>query len=270
MASEHEKPFPPSPDANWQEFIDGFPGFVGAVNGALDCIVMQAHELDAQSGSKKVVAMLTGSLADNLYDILFLCANDRRDGAVRLLWTPYEKYLYAHFIAGHPETAEDFLHFDAVQTQQLMTGLEKHYGYKMSAMGRAGLDQLLDAAKAKLQWNKCSECGSRLRRMWTKVTPEQMAEEADLESIHVLAYRYATLFIHPSWRGIEDQMRDSIKLPSILVIVYKLVLATIKLQCLELGYTERVTGRTAEVLHELVDALRISTKEDHQKPTDES
>jgi hypothetical protein len=257
VTDESQKPLPPSADANWEEFTTGLPGFVEAINDGLDCIVHQAHQLNVDSGPHKVIAMLTGSLADNLYDIVFLCANNRRDSALRLLRTPYEKFLYAHFIANHPETAEDFLHFDAVQSQQLMTGFEEHYGYKMSDAGRAGLDQLLNAAKDKLKWNKCKECGDRLPKMWTKVTPETMAKEANLESIHVLAYRYATMFIHPTWRGVTDQVQESIKLPSILVIVHRLVFEAIKLQCLHLGQTEKVTGRTAEVLHRLVEAIKL-------------
>ena len=133
--------------------------------------------------------MLTGSLADNLYDIMFLCENERRDGAMRLLRTPYEKYLYAHYISAHPETAEDFLHFDAIQSRALMNALEQHYGYKMSDLGKAGLDQMVKEAKASLPSNKCTECGGSLPWRWTKVTPEQMAKDAGLEYIHVLALR---------------------------------------------------------------------------------
>ena len=258
MPDKPEKPTPPSPDANWDEFTEGLPGFVDAVNDGMDCVVHLAHQLHADSGPQKVIAMLTGSLADNLYDIVFLCANDRRDGALRLLRTPYEKFLYAHFISRHPETAEDFLCFDAVHSEQLIAGVEKHYDYKMSEQGRKGLDVLLESAKTKLKWNKCELCGHRLPRMWTKVTPEQMAKEADMESIHVLAYRYATMFIHPSWRGLEGQVQETIKLPSILVIVHRLIFETIKLQCFQLGQTTTVTGRTAEVLHRLVDAVKLS------------
>jgi hypothetical protein len=88
--------------------------------------------------------------------------------------------------------------------------------------------------------------------MWTKVTPEQMAKDAGLESIHVLAYRYATLFIHPSWMGLSDQLNATIQLPSIVAVVHKLVFETIKLQWLQLKKTPTITGRSAEVIQRLV------------------
>lgn len=56
--------------------------------------------------------MLTGSLAEELHDVLVLCSNDRRSGAVRLLRTPYEKLPYASHISKHPEASRDFLMFD--------------------------------------------------------------------------------------------------------------------------------------------------------------
>ena len=257
MPHESPKPPPPSPDATWEEFNHGLPNFLAAINDGMECIVHQAHELISGTGARRVVATLTGSLADNLYDVTFLCANDRRDGALRLLRTPYEKYLYAHFISAHPETAEAFVHFDAIQSRALITGIEKHYGYRMSEMGRAGLEQLVKAAKSKIEWNKCKECGENLPRMWTKVTPEEMAKEADLESIHVLAYRYATLFIHPSWRGLSDQTEESIKLPSILVIVHKLVFETVRLQGAHLSHAGKLTARTGEMLTRLAEAVKL-------------
>jgi len=190
MAEEPQKSPPPSADANWKEFSQGLPDLIDAINDGMDCIVHQAHDMNISgSGPDRVIAMLTGSLADNLYDIMFLCENERRDGAMRLLRTPYEKYLYAHYISAHPETAEDFLHFDAIQSRALMNALEQHYGYKMSDLGKAGLDQMVKEAKASLPSNKCTECGGSLPWRWTKVTPEQMAKDAGLEYIHVLALR---------------------------------------------------------------------------------
>jgi hypothetical protein len=257
MADDPQRPPPPSPDANWEEFTNGLPGFVEAINDGMNCIVDQAHEMTTSSGPELVISMLTGSLADNLYDIIFLCANERRDGALRLLRTPYEKFLYAHHISVHPEAAENFLQFDAIQTRALMNALEEHYAYKMSEMGRIGLDQWVKSAQSKFKRNKCSECGESLPRMWTKVTPEEMARDAGLAEIHVLAYRYSTLFIHPTWRGLADQAKDSIKLPSIVTIVHRLVFETIKLQWLQFKKTKKVTGRTAEVIQRLVDVARL-------------
>jgi hypothetical protein len=257
LPEESQKPPPPSFEANWEEFTQGLPGLVDAINDGMDCIVHQAHEMNTGSGPQMVIAMLTGSLAENLYDIMFLCENERRDGAMRLLRTPYEKYLYAHYISAHPETAEDFVTFDAIQSRALMTALEQHHGYKMSDLGKAGLDQMVKAAQIKLSRNKCPECGESLPRMWTKVTPEQMAKDAGLQKIHVLAYRYATLFIHPSWRGVSDQVEQSIKLPSIVAIVHRLVFETVKLQWLQFKKTEKISGRTAEVLNKLGEVGKL-------------
>jgi hypothetical protein len=258
MPEEPPKPTLPSADANWKEFSEGLPKLIEAINDGMDCIVLQAKAMDkSAAGPDRVIAMLTGSLAENLYDIMFLCQNERRDGAMRLLRTPYEKFLYAHHISAHPETAENFLHFDAIHSRQLMNGFEQHYGYKMSDLGKAGLDQMVKDAQAKIPRNKCPECGESLPRMWTKVMPEQMAKDADLEKMHVLAYRYSTMFIHPSLRGVSDQINAAIKLPSIVTTVHRLVLETVKLQWLHVHKTTTATGRTADVLRKLYDAIKV-------------
>jgi hypothetical protein len=52
MADEEpQKPPPPSADANWEEFTQGLPGFVDAINDGMDCIIQQAHEMNTGSGS---------------------------------------------------------------------------------------------------------------------------------------------------------------------------------------------------------------------------
>ncbi len=260
MAEQSNKPPPPSPDATWKEFTAGLPGFPDALSDGMDCIIQLAHEATVASGASLVIAMLTGSLAENLNDIVFLCANERRDGALRLLRTPYEKYLYAHFISNHPENAEDFLQFDSIQAKNLMTEFEMHYEYRMSDRGETALEKMIESARAKFRPNRCKSCGDSLPRMWTKVTPEQMARDAGLQGIHVFAYRYATLFIHPSWRGVSDQVAQSVNLPSILVIVHKLILETIKLQWLQFKKTKTISGSTAKVVHKLVELNSVPPK----------
>ena len=257
MTDKTKNPPPPSPNANWEQFITGIPGFVPALNDGMDCIVRMSHEGKVLSGADVAIANLTGSLAENLYDVLFLCANERRDGAMRLLRTPYEKYLYAHFISGHPETAEDFELFNFIQSKALISGIKEQYEYEMSNKGQTALDQLVKAAQVKIKRNKCKECGESLPRMWTKVTPEQMAKAANLEAIHILAYRYATVFIHPSMIGIDAQADQSVQMPSILVIVHRLIFETIKLQWLQFKKTRKMTGRTAEVMGKLAEVAKL-------------
>ena len=84
-----------------------------------------------------------------------------------------------------------------------------------------------------------------------------MAKDAGLESIHVLAYRYATLFIHPSWRGISDQVAQTIKLPSIITIVHRLIIEAIQLQWIHSKKTKTATGRTADVLRRLYETIKL-------------
>src|ERR1017187_4439080 len=243
---------PPHPNATFAEFVSGLPTFMPAVADGIMCILDQAIEVpDEATGADMVIASLTGSVAEDLQDILILCANERTNGALKLLRTPYEKFLYASHVSKHPETAGDFLQFDAIQSKALLAGIESHWNYKISDKGKAKLEEQYKIAQERFKRTKCKTCGESGPRSWTRVTPEQMAKEAGVEDIHVLAYRYATLMIHPSSRGISGQTSGAIKPPAVLGVVYKLTFETIRLQWLFYKKTVTVTGRTAEVVRGL-------------------
>jgi hypothetical protein len=249
---DEPKAQPPSPDASFADFVNGLPTFMPAITDGITCISEQALEVPGEAtGAEMVIASLTGSMAEDLQDILILCANERSHGALKLLRTPYEKFLYASHISKHPESADDFLQFDAIQTKALLTGIEDHWDYKISEKGKAKLEEQYKIAQGRFKRTKCTVCGESGPRSWTKVTPEQMAKEAGVENIHVLAYRYATLVIHPSFRGISGQTSQLIKPPAVLGAVYKLTFETIKLQWLFFKKNVTVTGRTAEVVRSL-------------------
>lgn len=252
---------PPSPDANFEEFNKGLADFLPAVQDGFECIVNLASEVDI-SGDKAVtpdavIAMLTGSLAEDLHDVIVLCSNERKSGALRLLRTPYEKFLYASHITHHPEAARDFLMFDAIQAKALLAGIEAQHDHKISDEGQARLTEMFKIAQHHFKKTKCKACGETAARMWTKVTPEQMAKEGNIEDLHVIAYRYSTLMIHPSFRGLSDQMKDTFKLPAILFAVFKLTLSTLQLQWKHFKKTTTATGKTADVMRQLYEVAQL-------------
>ena len=249
---------PPSHDANFEEFTNGLPDFLPALHDGFQCIVDLASEIDHKSISPDaVIAMLTGSLAEDLHDVLVLCSNERKNGALRLLRPPYEKFLYASHISHCPEAARDFMMFDAIQAKALLTGIETHHKHKISQEGQVRLDEIFKIAQQHFKRTKCKECGEGVPRMWTKVTPEQMAKEADVENLHVLAYRYSTLMIHPSFRGLSEQIQDTLKMPAILSVVFELTRQTLKLQWTYFKNTMTATGKTADVIRRLYEVEQI-------------
>lgn len=258
---QSETKTPPSPEANFAEFTAGLPTFLPAIIEGFSCISELALEANDNSLSPDaVIAMLTGSLAEDLQDVVILCASERNHGALRLLRTPYEKFLYASHISRYPEAARDFLMFAAIQARALSSGIESHYGYRISEAGQARLEEMFKVAQERFKRTKCTECGESGPRMWTKVTPEEMAKEAGLEKIHVVAYRYATLSIHPSYLGISDQANSPFKIPATLGTVFKLTFETIRLQWIQFKKTETVTGRTAELMRKLLAVAKAGVE----------
>jgi len=190
---------------------------------------------------------------------MFLFANERRDGAVRLLRTPFEKHLYADYLTKHPEKAEAFSLFWAVQSKQLLDGLKAHYGTEISEAGAEGMRKLLEIAKEKIEFNKCEACGSRLPRMWTKVTPEVMAKDAAMEETYFFAYRYATLLIHPTVMGVDHQLHNPPQLPNMLLHVRTIVMRTVVLQWEWFRKSKTITGTAAVALNALSRAFAEPT-----------
>jgi hypothetical protein len=237
--------------AKWVQFINEVPGFVEAVSDGLDCIVRLAQEAP-QTTPERLIGMLTGTMADDLYDVLFLCENDRLDGALRLLRSPYEKFLYAHFIAGHPDAAEDFEQFDDHQSYTLRMELVKFNKIPISDVVKAALEAKAKVARDKFKKSKCPTCGETSERRWTKVTPQEMMEAAKVESLHTLAYRFSTLMIHPSIRGLDVQMESALSPTSISVIVFRLIWETLKLQWASFKKNTTATGHTADVMRKII------------------
>lgn len=255
-----ESPIPtlPSPDASYSEFTAALPDFIPALDEGFQCIENLASEVSTSGiSTESVIALLTGSLAEDLQDILVLCSTERRNGALRLLRTPFEKFLYAHHIVNNPEAAEAFVMFDALQTNALMKGIEEQYGPQLSTEGRFMLGEMFKAAQQRFKRIKCEKCGGSEPRMWTKVLPEQMAKQAGIEDLHVLAYRYATLMLHPSFRGITNQMNYTFKMPAILVIVHRLTVETLQLQWKQFKKSGTVQGPTAHALQRLYQFLQL-------------
>jgi hypothetical protein len=254
----------PSADANFEDFNKGAGDLLPAVQNGFEAIVALASEVDIKGENsikpEAVIAMLTGSLAEDLHDVLVLCSNERRNGAVRLLRTPYEKFLYANHISLHPEAARDFMMFDAIQAKALLDGIEKYHHYKISAQGQMGLEAMFKVAQAHFKKTKCKQCGDTAPRMWTKVTPEEMAKEAGMEDLYTIAYRHATLMIHPTFRGITNQMQDTVKMSAILIAIFRLTHETLKLQWRTFKKNGTATGRTADVMRSLYDVIaQLST-----------
>jgi hypothetical protein len=151
METDHEFT-PPSADAHFAEFTGALPDFLPALAEGFQCIEDLAAEVsDKLKDPDAVIAMLTGSLAGDLLDVVVMCSNERRNGALRLLRTPYEKFLYASHISRHPEAAQDFRIYDGFQSKTLMAGIVDHYDYTMSEAGEAGLAAMFKLAQERFK-----------------------------------------------------------------------------------------------------------------------
>jgi len=253
-----QQPTPPSPDATFAEFTGALPDFVPSLEEGFQCIEDLAAEVrDKLTDPDAVIAMLTGSLAEDLFDVVVMCSKERRNGALRLLRTPYEKFLYASHISRHPETANDFRVYDGIQSPRLMASMD-HYGRTMNEAGMAGLAAISKQAEERFK-----------RRSWTTVTTKQMAKAAGLDKIYFFAYLYSTYLIHPTFLGISTQRDNSFScyMPTILGVVHTLTLVTLKLQGLCFKKTTTVTGRTADVMMRLDGFLEIVQRSARNPPT---
>ena len=89
-----------------QEFTSRYPRYMPAMAQGMQLIRHCAGAASNRTGHLRHVRELTDSIGTNLYDIWILCRQDRADSALRLMRSPYEKFLYAHHIANNPDQAE--------------------------------------------------------------------------------------------------------------------------------------------------------------------
>lgn len=62
------------------------------------------------------------------------------------------------------------------------------------------------------------------------------------------------------FRGISDQMKDNLKMPAILIAIFRIRSETLKLQWTTFNKNGTATGKTADVMRALYDVIaQLST-----------
>ena len=204
-----------------QEFINRYPRYIPAMAQGMQLIRHCAGAASNRAGHLKHVRELTDSISTNLYDISILCRQDRADSALRLMRSPYEKFLYAHHIANNPDQGERFDAFENTKVKGLGEHLAKHHNRPLSEENKAILDLMQKKGKAFLGWKKCNECDHTEKR-WTPTHPGAMATNAGItEDDHYWMYTFSSQLIHPSQFGMAAQENETIKVGMVLDLMTK-------------------------------------------------
>lgn len=187
----------------WEDFIQEHPTFQSAYGegfGYFAALCSQSPADENSPADRVILGLLVGALSD-FNDIMILCCSDRPLGAMKLLRGLYERVTTAKYLTLHPEAAEAFEEFDAIDSKQVFDEVEKAYGFSLSDNAARRLNEAYENAKAKFTFGKCPSCKERKRKFWTNVPMPDMAKAVVLDHMYLDCYLVPTKLLHTTLFG---------------------------------------------------------------------
>jgi hypothetical protein len=172
-----------------------------------------------------VIWQLVSASIHDFDDILLLCSFDRSWGALKLLRGLFERTVTLKYLSQNPAEAEEFLAFDSVDWDALLSGIEKRFGIPAGVETREHFQKAAQSIKGRFK--RCNKCGAGRPTSWTPRSSIELAETTGLGHLHFEAFVFPSKFIHPTYFGVRQiSLGMSAPLTNIIKITHALTLET--------------------------------------------
>jgi hypothetical protein len=205
------------------------PEFVEIFHAAFKAIAQLIRETPPAENDDAgmLVQVLMVASKQDFDDIMLLCSHDRHWGALRLLRVLFERTVTLKYIAKNPTEAQNFIGYDAMDWQPILSGIEKRYGIKSRPETLTHLESAIKNLPPETQ-EKCKECKKRKQTTWTPRTPLELAQKTGLEYLYLEAYSLPNKLIHPTLFGTGQVSSDGpTPLRNILIAMHALAVETL-------------------------------------------
>jgi hypothetical protein len=163
----------------------------------------------------------------DLDDILTLSSHDGHWGALKLLRSLFERTVTLKYLVENPAEAQAFIDFDAIDWQQVLTGIEAKHGIRPSEETQKRIAAAAGAARKRFRQERCKECGQQKQLNWTPKSSKELAELTGLDYMHFEAFVMPSKYIHPTCFGTRASSRDVAPLNNTLKHTHALAIETI-------------------------------------------
>ncbi len=198
-------------NVTWSQFLSAHPNFGIEFKKAFEAspTLVLTTELKPEDDAGQVIGSLMIALAGDFDSILTLCSYDRVWAAFRLLRSAFERAVTLKYIALNPAEALNFLDFDALDWEAVISGIEAKDIAYMLPDARDVLRERANAAKGRFRQDKCSQCGYRKQTTWTPHSAQTLSEKAGMSYMFLEAFAISSKHIHPTHYGVRSELSGS-------------------------------------------------------------
>lgn len=235
---------------DWRSFTAAMPTFTTLFHKAFQTIpklVLDTTPPEDDTAGLVIVQLMMASMPD-LNDILTLSSHDGHWGALKLLRSLFERTVTLKYIAQNPAEAEAFREFDALDWQQILSGIEAKYALRPSEEARSSIAEAAKTARKTYRQEPCSVCGLRKQTSWTPKSSKELADLTGLAYMHFEGFVLPSKYIHPTYFGSRGTSSDATPMNNTLKRTHALALETIITH--QRYFHPR--GPISEAVHELV------------------
>jgi hypothetical protein len=213
---------------DWRSFTAAMPTFTTLFHKAFQMIPKLVLETTPEGDTAGLVTrqLMMASMPD-LDDVLTLSSHDGHWGALKLLRSLFERTVTLKYIAQNPAEAEAFRDFDALDWQQILTGIEAKCALSPSEESRGRIVEAAKSVRKNYRQEPCSVCGLRKQTSWTPKSSKELADRTGLAYMHFEAFVMPSKYIHPTYFGTRGIFSDVTPMNNTLKHTHELALETV-------------------------------------------
>jgi hypothetical protein len=256
MANENDISVPRS----WAELLAWRPEFPSIIDRWLKSIlllVIQTRLQDDDQLGNLILGFMTSTHID-ANDLMTLSHGDSHYGSQYFLRAIFERIVTLKYLSRNPNKVEDFLNYDAVDWEQILSGIQHLTGMEIGEPASINISSRAAEARKKNKQEKCSVCGDRKPTSWTKLNTKDMAETVGMGHLYLNCYIFPSKLMHPTIWGTRNRIRDENPMYNTLNCLHEMLVELILIHRRHFASKYRVTPLGVAAIGDLLKVWTVS------------
>lgn len=131
------------------------------------------------------------------------------------------------YLSQNPEQVSAFKEYDAVDWDQIISGIQELTGMTVGDPARANIIQRAAEARKKNKQEKCPVCKNKKPPAWTTLNAKDMATHVGLGHLYLNGFVMPSKLMHPTFWGIRERIKPDNPMYNTLHCLHFLMVETI-------------------------------------------
>ncbi|MBB6144059.1 hypothetical protein HNQ77_002011 [Silvibacterium bohemicum] len=210
----------------WAELIEwraNYPDIIHKWLQVMGRLILRTRVRDDDELGDLIVGCMFASHRD-INDLMTLSHTDSHHGAQYCLRALFERIVTLKYLYLKPEYLEDFSAYDAVDWDQIVSGIYENTGISMEPEARESLSRRAAELRKKNKQEKCLVCKSQRPASWTRIDSRQMAKQVGLDHLYLMSFTIPSKLMHPTLWGTRDRLTHNTPLYNTLHCMHHLLI----------------------------------------------